>query len=383
MTVENITKAPAALATPAATLRGKAATPGAQGLSGFFALLSAADGALAAPMSLDPDASADGALGNGQSGARNLLGETELPDGKDGLAVVALVGLPVDVTPELPELPEVQTPVASAGSQGGKPAPQLPVRVTTTMQETESGSSTAGAAATKKAAKPLTAQLADEPAKSRWVAPSGKELMPEKADPVSSRTLLDTMQAAPVERASTAMQMIANERKAPDQQGQKYAPAGPVYFQPQASSAPMGMDGVVGAGAAAPMDTYVAEQVSYWITQDVQNAELTLDGIGHGPVEVSISMQGNEAQVAFHTDESAARQALENASDQLKDMLQRQGLVLAGVTVGNSQTGDSGQQQRRSRQEGRQALVTSDVLVDAAQGRRLSPTTGGAVDLFV
>jgi flagellar hook-length control protein FliK len=380
MTIENITKAPAAAtATPAAPQRGKAATLGAPGLSGFFALLSAADDALAAPMSLDPDASADGALGNGQSGARNLLGETELPDGKDGLAVVALVGLPVDVTPELPE---VQTPVASAGSQGGKPAPQLPVRVATAMQESDSGGSTAGAAVTKKTVKPMAVQSTDEPAKSRGVTPSGKDMASEKVALVSLRTLVDFVQSAPVDRAPTAMQIIASERKAPDQQGQKTAPAGPVYFQPQASSAPMGMDGVVAAGAAAPMDTYVAEQVSYWITQDVQNAELTLEGVGHGPVEVSISMQGKEAQVAFHTDESAARQALENASDQLKDMLQRQGLVLAGVTVGNSQTGDSGQQ-RRPRQEGRQALVTSEVPVDAPQGRRMSPTTGGAVDLFV
>jgi flagellar hook-length control protein FliK len=380
MTVENITKAPAALATPAATLRGKAANSGAPGLSGFFALLSAADGALATPMSMDPDASADGALGNGQPGARNLLGETELPDGKDGLAVVALMGLPVDVTPELPE---AHAPVASVGPQVGKPAPQLPDRVATTIQESDSGGSTAGAAVTKKPVKPLAVQSTDEPAKSRGLAPSGKDLVPEKVAPVSLRNLVDFVQSAPVDRAPTAMQIIASERKAPDQQGQKAAPTGPVYFQPQASSAPMGMDGVVAAGAAAPMDTYVAEQVSYWITQDVQNAELTLEGVGHGPVEVSISMQGNEAQVAFHTDESAARQALENASDQLKDMLQRQGLVLAGVTVGNSQAGDSGQQQRRPRQEARQALVAGDIVVDAAQGRRMSPTTGGAVDLFV
>jgi flagellar hook-length control protein FliK len=379
MTIENITAAPAASATTAAQQRGKAATPGAPGLSGFFALLSAVDDALVAPAGMASDAATDGALGKGQSGLENLLGDTDLPDGKDGLAVVTLVGLPLSVAPEVPEVKPV---VASFGSHGGVPAPKLPVRGTPSVQDSEVASSTTGAAATKKPAKALTAQLADEPGKSRLIAPSGKDSVPEKVEPVSSRNLMNIVQLAPVERAPTAMQMIASERKTPDQQGQKSAPAGPVYFQPQASAAPMGMDGVVGAGAAAPMDTYVAEQVSYWITQDVQNAELTLDGVGHDPVEVSISMQGNEAQVAFHTDESAARQALENASDQLKDMLQRQGLVLAGVTVGNSQTGDSGQQ-RRPRQEGRQALVASEGQVDAPQGRRMSPTTGGTVDLFV
>jgi hypothetical protein len=59
-------------------------------------------------------------------------------------------------------------------------------------------------------------------------------------------------------------------------------------------------------------------------------------------------------------------------------------LVLAGVTVGNAQTGDAGQQQqRRPRQEGRQALVASAEPVSSAQAHRASRTTGGAVDLFV
>jgi flagellar hook-length control protein FliK len=376
MTVENSTTAPAAPSTPAAHQRGKASTPGVPGLSGFFALLSAADGALATPL----DTATDSAPGKGRSGKGGLFGDADVPDGKDGLTALSLLGLPLHVTPDVPA---VQAPVASLGAHGGPPATGLPQRAAVLAQDTDVATSTVGAASTKKPLKAMTAQLADEPAKSRLAMQSGKAPMPEKTEPVSLRTLLENMPAAPVERAQVATQLIAGERRAPDQHGQKSVATGPVYFQPQASSAPMGMDGVVAAGAAAPMDTYVAEQVSYWITQDVQNAELTLDGVGHSPVEVSISMQGNEAQVAFHTDESAARQALENASEQLRDMLQRQGLVLAGVTVGNSQTGDSGQQQRRPRQEGRQVLVSSEDLVDATQGRRGSRTSGGAVDLFV
>jgi hypothetical protein len=66
-------------------------------------------------------------------------------------------------------------------------------------------------------------------------------------------------------------------------------------------------------------------------------------------------------------------------------MLQRQGLVLAGVTVGHAQTGDAGQQQqRRPRQEGaRQGLVSSAEPVSGAQAHGASRTSGGAVDLFV
>jgi flagellar hook-length control protein FliK len=51
-----------------------------------------------------------------------------------------------------------------------------------------------------------------------------------------------------------------------------------------------------------PAAMYVAEKVAYWISNDVQSAEMKLDGIGSDPVEVSIRMQGNEAHIAFRTD---------------------------------------------------------------------------------
>lgn len=375
MAVETSTAAPAAPAAPASPQRSKAATPGAPGATGFFAMLSAADDALELPL----DTATDAAPGKGRPGKGGLFGDADESHGKDGLAALSLLGLPLPANPV-----PTEAPAATLAARGGASATALAQRGTVLAQDTDAATSTAGAALTKKPGKALTAQLAEDSGKSRLAAPTGKEALPQKAEPVSLRSLVENMPQAPVERAQTAMQLIAGERKAPDQQGQKSAAAGPVYFQPQASSAPMGMDGVVATGAAAPVDAYVAEQVSYWITQDVQNAELTLDGVGHSPVEVSISMQGNEAQVAFHTDESSARQALENAAEQLRDMLQRQGLVLAGVTVGNAQTGDAGQQQqRRPRQEGRQALVASAEPVNGAQAHRASRTTGGAVDLFV
>ena len=61
-------------------------------------------------------------------------------------------------------------------------------------------------------------------------------------------------------------------------------------------------------------------------------AEMKLEGLGDSPVEVSISMNGNQAHVAFRTDEVQARDALENAGVQLKEMLQRDGVVLSGMS---------------------------------------------------
>ena len=130
-------------------------------------------------------------------------------------------------------------------------------------------------------------------------------------------------------------------------------------------------------------DVYVAEKVAYWISNDVQNAEMKLDGIGLNPVEVSIRMHGNEAHVVFRTDELQARAALENATTHLKELLQREGLVLAGVSVGTAGTGNSGDREGQSRQGARQANIAmlTPVRTDpVAVGGRVP---GGRLDLFV
>ena len=135
----------------------------------------------------------------------------------------------------------------------------------------------------------------------------------------------------------------------------------------------------------ASMDAYVAEQVAYWISNDIQNAEMKLDGIGEMPVEVSIRMQGNEAHIAFRSDELQARAALENASEHLKDLLQREGLVLSGVSVGTAGAGagDGNAQERKSRQGARQAGVVSVQPTRADSVATSTRSAGGAVDLFV
>ncbi len=46
------------------------------------------------------------------------------------------------------------------------------------------------------------------------------------------------------------------------------------------------------AGAEEPM----ADQVAYWVNQNTQNAEMTLEHDGQ-PVQVSVSLSGNEAHV--------------------------------------------------------------------------------------
>jgi len=222
------------------------------------------------------------------------------------------------------------------------------------------------------------AALAEPAAAGNTVAAEARQtqVLQKVADTTLNPTasaLTATVVGAPGRREDVVRERSAFRSNAPD------------ATSPVQTYAPSATTGTF-ANAPAPvtsMETYVAEKVAYWISNDIQNAEMKLDGIGELPVEVSIRMQGNEAHIAFRSDELHARAALENASEHLKDMLQREGVVLTGVSIGTAGSGDAGGQERKSRQGARQAGVVSvePARTESVAGSRRS--TGGALDLFV
>ena len=139
-------------------------------------------------------------------------------------------------------------------------------------------------------------------------------------------------------------------------------------------------------GAAMSGDPVQAEPVAFWVNQKTQNAELTLDRDGQ-PVEVRVSLTGNEAHVTFRSDQAQTREALDASLAQLRELLQREGLVLAGVTVGSSGAqGEGG----RGAQPGRQGAQQGRVVAAQAEGsdglvRVRTPGQIGSrgVDVFV
>lgn len=155
----------------------------------------------------------------------------------------------------------------------------------------------------------------------------------------------------------------------------------------QPTLVPEGSADVAAASAGAAVggpDRQVAEQVSYWIANDVQNAELKLDQFGNSPVDVSISLQGNEARVEFRSDLQEMRQVLQGAVTHLKDLLHSQGLVLAGVSVGTSGADTPGQrEQAPGRQNARQATVAVPSLTPLDGARAVGRPSGRALDVFV
>jgi flagellar hook-length control protein FliK len=130
-------------------------------------------------------------------------------------------------------------------------------------------------------------------------------------------------------------------------------------------------------------DTQVAETVSYWATHGVQSAELTLDGLGNEPVKVHISVEGDQAQVDFRSNQPEVRQALENASAQLKAMLSGEGLQLTGMSVGTSAQGQTPGEGRQPKPASRQTKLVSLEPVSATSARSANPAVGRALDLYV
>lgn len=137
------------------------------------------------------------------------------------------------------------------------------------------------------------------------------------------------------------------------------------------------------ASAVLSPESAVAEQVTYWASQGIQNAQLKLEGFGSEPVEVTISLKGQEAQIDFRTDQPEVRQMLEGALTQLKETLHREGLVLSGVSVGASGQEGAGAQDRRQRPNSRQATVATQEVGLAVGLQRASPAAGRALDVFV
>lgn len=140
----------------------------------------------------------------------------------------------------------------------------------------------------------------------------------------------------------------------------------------------------IAAASAVVPDMPVAETVSYWATDGVQSAELTLDGLGNEPVEVRISIEGDQTQVDFRSNQPDVRQALESASAQLKTMLSGEGLQLTGMSVGTSGQGNTQSDGRQPKPAPRQTTVVSMEPVRAASVARTgNPSVGRALDLYV
>jgi flagellar hook-length control protein FliK len=277
--------------------------------------------------------------------------------------------------------PAAVTDLTSAGKS--EPTNSVPVDSQTTGESATQGlQHSAGHA---KSGKDFQTSEAD-------VASTGSNAAAAPGEKVETMKWMAALEQAKAPLATKAMEpvfaplLVKAERSTGERAASAFKTSEPGYSGTALGvSAPDYSQSGAAVATTAP-EMQVAEQVTYWVSQNVQNAELKLDGLGQSPVEVSISVQGKEAQITFRTDEVSTRGVLEGASAHLKDMLQREGMVLTGVSVGTSGSGDSSGAERRARQAARQGVIAPlQVATVPTQdsGRRMGSVAGRSVDLFV
>jgi flagellar hook-length control protein FliK len=101
-------------------------------------------------------------------------------------------------------------------------------------------------------------------------------------------------------------------------------------------------DAMLDPQAEAPV-----EDMRFWLQGKHQRAEVVLEKDGQ-PVRVQVSVRGNEAHVTFRADQAQTRELLDASLTQLREMLEQQGVQLAGVSVqadGQGQGGNGSPQQ--------------------------------------
>lgn len=107
------------------------------------------------------------------------------------------------------------------------------------------------------------------------------------------------------------------------------------------TSAPTAPTEVGDAGQAASAQD-LNEQIGYWIGNEIQSAHVQIDQDAQDPVQISVSLQGDEAHVRFQVESPEIRRVLEGTTTDLRDLLRAQGLELAGVSIDAAGTPDTG-----------------------------------------
>lgn len=79
----------------------------------------------------------------------------------------------------------------------------------------------------------------------------------------------------------------------------------------------------------------LGDRVTWLVQQDLGQAHLKLNPPHLGPVEVRVQVNGDQAAITFTAHNQQAREALEGASQRLRDLLGSQGFVNVQVDIGH------------------------------------------------
>ena len=128
----------------------------------------------------------------------------------------------------------------------------------------------------------------------------------------------------------------------------------------------------------------VGNQVRWMLGRAESKAELVLTPPNLGKLEVSINLNGDQTTAQFIASSQAARDALERAMPQLREVLQQAGIMLGDANVSTSQQGAGGEEQEgRGRNGGRgEAAIAGDAAGTGSSTGVWLRQQQGMVDTF-
>ena len=128
----------------------------------------------------------------------------------------------------------------------------------------------------------------------------------------------------------------------------------------------------------------VGNQVRWMLGRAESKAELVLTPPNLGKLEVSINLNGDQTTAQFIASSQAARDALERAMPQLREVLQQAGIMLGDANVSTSQQGAGGEgQESRGRNGGRgEAAIAGDAAGTGSSTGVWLRQQQGMVDTF-
>ncbi|SOD41583.1 flagellar hook-length control protein FliK [Nitrosovibrio sp. Nv4] len=171
----------------------------------------------------------------------------------------------------------------------------------------------------------------------------------------SAQFLADTPhQSLPPAQVEAMMTAIAAER------GPASAISTVAADAPAHAAAVPGLEPRLGAPG---WDSALGQKVLWMVSQQQQIAELNLNPPGLGPLQVVLSVAGDQASATFVSQQPDVRQALEAALPRLKEMMADSGINLGSTTVSS----ESPQQQREFDRQGRPGARYDGVGLGTAQ----------------
>lgn len=124
------------------------------------------------------------------------------------------------------------------------------------------------------------------------------------------------------------------------------------------------------------------QDMRFWLQGKQQRAEVVLEKDGQ-PVRVQVSLRGNEAHVTFKADQAQTRELLDASLNQLREMLEQQGVELTGVSVQADARGDSSPQGQGSQNPWETGPVQhGQVAVSVADASVSRRTNSHGIDLY-